>query len=57
MLVNGLAVLYFVFRMAFWAIYYSGVGKVAGGLRTLAFVGGVVANLGIAGAAIWALVI
>ena len=51
--VNGLAVAYLVFRLAFWAIYYSGIGRVAGGARTLAYVGGLLANLALAG---WALV-
>ena len=39
-LVNWLAGIYLLFRMIFWAVYYSGIGKVAGGPRTLAFVGG-----------------
>lgn len=51
--VNGLAVAYLSFRLVFWAIYYSGIGRVAGGPRTLAYVGGMVANLVLAG---WALV-
>lgn len=56
MLVNWLAGIYFTFRIAFWAIYYSGVGKVAGGPRTIAFVGGLLTNMVLAGAAIWALI-
>ncbi len=55
-LVNWLAGIYFTFRMVFWAIYYSGIGKVAGGPRTLAFVGGLLANIVLAVAAIWTLV-
>ncbi|MEP4194947.1 MAG: MAPEG family protein [Aliishimia sp.] len=47
-LVNWLAGLYFVCRMAFWVIYYSGVGKVAGGPRTMAYVGGLLANIALA---------
>ena len=54
-LVNWLAVIYFAFRMAFWVIYYSGIGKPAGGPRTMAFVGGLLANIGLAGSAIWSL--
>ncbi len=55
-LVNWLAVLYLCFRMAFCLIYYSGVGKPVGGPRTMAFVGGLLANIGLALIAIWALV-
>lgn len=54
-LVNGLAGVYFLFRMAFWAVYYSGVGKAVGGPRTMMFVGGLLANIGLAGLAIWSL--
>jgi uncharacterized MAPEG superfamily protein len=53
-LVNWLAGFYFVFRMAFWAIYYSGVGKTAGGPRTIAFVGALVTNIVLAITALWA---
>lgn len=53
-LVNWLAGLYFVFRMAFWAIYYSGVGKHTGGPRTMVFVGGLVTNIVLAITALWA---
>ena len=55
MLVNWLAGAYFVFRMVFWAIYYSGVGRVAGGPRTIVFVGGLMANIALACTAIWTL--
>lgn len=54
-LVNGLAIGYFVFRLLFWWIYYAGIGKVAGGPRTLSFVGGVLCNSALAIAAIWTL--
>ena len=43
--VNGLAIAHVLFRLLFWAVYYSGIGKVAGGLRTLCFVGGLTSNL------------
>lgn len=56
-LVNWLAGVYFAFRLVFWALYYSGVGKPAGGPRTLAFVGGLLANIGLACLAIWNLLI
>ena len=53
--VNWLAGLYLVFRIAFWVIYYSGIGKEAGGPRTMAFVGGLLTNIALAGVALWAL--
>ncbi len=43
--VNWLAFAHVAFRLMFWAVYYSGIGKVAGGIRTLSFVGGLVANM------------
>ncbi|WP_223787360.1 MAPEG family protein [Marinicella meishanensis] len=43
--VNGLALTHVAFRLLFWVVYYSGLGKVAGGARTLCFVGGLLANL------------
>lgn len=54
-LVNWLAVLHVAFRLAFWGVYYSGVGKVAGGPRTLCYVGGALTNLILAGAIIYKL--
>jgi len=51
--VNGLAMTHVAFRLLFWLVYYSGVGKVAGGVRTLCFVGGLLANLALV---IWLLV-
>lgn len=53
--VNGLALLFLVARLAFWAIYYSGIGKTAGGPRTLAYVTGLASNIGLACLALWAL--
>ena len=46
--VNWLAAIHVGFRLAFWAVYYSGIGKVAGGPRTLCHVGGLVTNVLIA---------
>ena len=54
--VNLLSGLHLAFRLAFWVVYYSGTGKVTGGPRTLAYVGGALANIGIAGMAIFALI-
>ena len=54
-IVNWLAGIHVASRLAFWAIYYSGVGKVAGGPRTIAFVGGALSNLVLVGAVVRAL--
>jgi len=54
-MVNWLAGIYLVFRIAFWIIYYSGIGKVAGGARTIAHVGELVSNMALVGLAIYAL--
>lgn len=45
MLVNGLAAVHVASRLAFWGVYYGGIGKVAGGPRTLCFVAGSASNL------------
>jgi uncharacterized MAPEG superfamily protein len=45
---NWLSVAYLLFRVVFWVFYYTGVGKVAGGPRTIAFVGGLLSNIAIA---------
>ncbi len=55
-LVNIAAFIYLAARFAFWAIYYSGIGKVAGGPRTMAFVVCLLANIVIGAAALWALI-
>ncbi|GFE51641.1 hypothetical protein So717_33940 [Roseobacter cerasinus] len=55
MLVNWLAGGYFASRIAFWVIYYAGIGKPAGGPRTMAFVAGLLCNIGLAATAIWSL--
>lgn len=41
---NWSAVIHVFFRLCFWVVYYSGKGKVAGGMRSLCFVGGMIAN-------------
>ncbi len=43
--VNWLAGVHVVIRLLYWAIYYSGIGKVAGGPRTMAYASGLLANL------------
>lgn len=55
MLVNVLAIGYFIARMVFWGIYYAGIGKPAGGPRTMAFVAGLLCNIALAGLAVWSL--
>lgn len=55
-IVNLLAGIHLTFRMLFAAVYYSGIGKVTGGPRTITYVGGAFANLAIAGMAIFYLV-
>lgn len=37
-LVNWLVCLHVLIRLAYWAVYYSGVGEVAGGVRTITYV-------------------
>jgi len=44
-LVNIIALVFLAARLAFWAIYYSGIGKQAGGPRTMCFVAGMLANV------------
>jgi uncharacterized MAPEG superfamily protein len=54
-IINLLAGIHLGFRLLFWAVYYSGVGKVTGGPRTMAYVGGAFANIAISGTAIFSL--
>lgn len=44
-LVNIIALVFLAARLAFWAAYYSGIGKQAGGPRTLCFVAGMLVNI------------
>jgi len=55
-LVNALAAIHVVFRLAFWGVYYSGVGNVAGGLRSICFTGGALANLVLIGVSLYSLI-
>ena len=50
--VNWLAGAHLIFRMLFWAVYYTGIGKAAGGPRTICFVGGLLSNMALAAAAL-----
>ncbi|CTQ54652.1 MAPEG family protein [Roseibium album] len=51
LIVNVAAGIYLAARIAFWAIYYAGVGRVAGGPRTMAFVVCLLSNIVLAIAA------
>jgi len=44
-LVNWLVCLHVLIRLAYWAVYYSGVGKVAGGTRTITYVAAFFMNI------------
>ncbi len=44
-LVNWLVALHVLFRLVYWAVYYSGFGKVAGGIRTITYVAGFLMNI------------
>ena len=44
-LVNWLAILHVAFRLVYWAVYYKGIGKVGGGIRTIVYVLGLFANI------------
>ena len=54
--VNLLAGIYFVFRLLFWAIYYSGIGKTVSGPRSIVYAGANLANVTLAGMMILAAV-
>ncbi|MBO6891850.1 MAG: MAPEG family protein [Roseibium sp.] len=55
LVLNVAAGVYLLARLLFWAFYYSGFGRVAGGPRTMAFVLCLLANILIAIAALIAL--
>lgn len=55
-LVNWLAILHVVFRLVYWAVYYKGVGKVGGGVRTIVYVLGLIANFLLAALTAYALI-
>lgn len=56
-LVNWLAVIHVGFRLAFWIAYYKGGGKIAGGPRTMVYVGGLVTNIVLVISCLYALLI
>ena len=53
-LVTWLVIIHVVARLAFWAVYYTGLGALAGGLRTIVFVTGFMASMVLAIAALFA---
>ena len=53
--VNWLVGLHVVIRIAYWAVYYSGVGKVGGGARTITYVVAFLMNVILAVLTAWAL--
>lgn len=54
-MVNWLVAVHVAFRMVFWLVYYGGVGKMAGGPRTVAYVGSLLSSIGLTGYLIAAL--
>ncbi len=54
--VNWIVAIHVTSRLAFWGVYYAGVGAVAGGPRTITFIGGALSNLVLICMALYALV-
>ena len=54
--VNWLVGLHVAIRLAYWAVYYSGVGKVGGGIRTITYVAAFLMNVILALFAAYALI-
>lgn len=54
-LVNWCVIIHVIARLAFWAIYYTGIGALAGGIRTIVFVTGFMASLVLGIAALFAI--
>jgi uncharacterized MAPEG superfamily protein len=44
-IVNWLVAIHLVARLAFWVVYYLGIGKIAGGPRTMCYVVGLLSNM------------
>lgn len=57
LLVNWLVWLYVAFRLAFWAIYYGGIGQVNAGPRTIVYALAQFLNIGLALAVFYTLVV
>lgn len=56
LVVNSVCGIYLLARILFWAFYYGGIGRIAGGPRTIAFVTCLLANIVIAVAGLISLV-
>ena len=52
--VNWLAIIHVALRLLYWAIYYSGTGKVEGGPRTISYAMGLFTNIILALVTVWA---
>lgn len=55
--VNWLAGLHVAARLLFWAVYYTGIGKIAGGPRTIGYLGGWITNTILVGMTIYSLIV
>ena len=55
-LVNGLVAFHVLMRIGFWYVYYTGTGKPGGGIRTLFYTFGLLANMVLVGVALVALI-
>jgi len=55
--VNWLAGLHVAARFLFWGVYYAGVGKIAGGPRTIGYLGGWITNTILVAMTIYSLVV
>lgn len=53
---NWLVALHLIARLAFWAAYYNGSGKIAGGPRTLCYIAGLATNFLLVLACGWKLI-
>ena len=51
-LVTWLVAIHVIARLAFWGVYYSGIGAIAGGVRTIVFVIGFTASVILAASAL-----
>ena len=51
-LVTWLVAIHVIARLAFWGVYYSGTGAIAGGVRTIVFVIGFTASVILAASAL-----
>jgi len=54
-LVNWLVAIHVASRFAFWVVYYKGIGKVAGGIRTFCYIGGLASNIVLISACLYTL--